>query len=633
MKPESLSLLIEAEKLKLIEAEKLKLIEAEKLKREAEIGSLREFRYPHNRAEAFGRAAALFEQAGAATEAQGCSWDARLWWVGTARLSTLKRGEEYFKPIAAFAAVDDGQEATGDSARTATGLVAAGDPKALLNDAKAYFDRQLDKPQPALLRSRYADFLFDQKYAGGERKRVDYAKLAEDAYIEAARDILSQPDLTIDAATFLLRAAFIAQSMKQSPLVDTARGAIVDGLRMLADDARLRYTIDLARALLLLSNDVPRADLELAARTLDRGARIEHDAGRYYAERQFLGSLDDVYQALVDNAARREAQRRVAESHEADANARSVASHLAAAAHLEDAILVYQRLRMQDKVDELLRRIGEQYQAGQDEFGQIEVRGAIPRVEVERLYDVRLAPLSLGDALGALGALDAFQPSYAAAEERAQGIAEYAPLSALLARTIIRDDSPTRHIQSAEERYEAQVQRQFVFHINLTAIVIGLMLQRLEQDKDLNARSLGDYFERWPLMDPRHLPFLRRGIERYYADDYISALHILTPQIEGALRSMLWQGDLAVTGFTRDAAGIDADTLSGLLRRKDVQAVLGQNFWRYLDTVLSAQDGLNLRNDVAHGLVKPAQVTKVSVVVVIHLLLCLTRFHTGSASS
>jgi len=609
------------------------LTEAENVRREAQIGSLREFRYPHNRSEAFGRAAALFEQAGAATEAQECSWDAQLWCIGTARLSTLKRGEEYFRPISVFEAADDKQGAADDSASTTTGLEAAGDPKAIGDDAKAYFDCKLNEPHPALLRSRYADFLYDQKYTGGARKRVDYAELAVDAYIEAADDILPEPDLTIDAAIFLLRAAFIAQSMKQLSLVDTARTAIVEGIRGLADGGRLRYTIELARALLFLGSNVSRADLELAAQTLERGARIEHDAGRYYAERSFLSSLDAVYQALDDSAARREAQRRVAASHEADADARSVASHLAAAAHLEDAIVVYQRLQMQGKVDELLRRIREQYQAGQEEFGQVEVRGAIPSAEVERLYDVRLMPLSLDDALTALGALDAFQPSYAAARERAQVIAEYAPLNALLARTIIRDDSPTRHIQSAEERLEAQIQRQFVFHINLTGIVIGLMLQRLGQDKGLDARSLGDYFERWPLMDPRHVPFLRRGIERYYVGDYISALHVLTSQVEGMLRSMLWQGGLAVTGLTRDAAGIDADTLSGLLRRKDVRAMLGQGLWRYLDTALSTQDGLNLRNDVAHGLIKPAQVTKVSVVIVIHLLLCLTRFQTDSASS
>jgi Domain of unknown function (DUF4209) len=600
--------------------------QAEVARREAEQGSLRDFRYPHQRAEAFGKAAMLFEQAGLANQAKECSWDAQLWWTGTASLGTLRKGEQYFRPIDVLPASDDDQTAGGGSEPSR--VLVAGSPHAISDEAKAYFDRQLNTPCPPLIQARYADFLFDQKYTAGMHRPIDYATLAVNAYIDAARSALPEADLTIDAAIFLLRAAFVAASVQQDTLIDAVRIAVVDGLGQLRDEGRFRFTIELTRALLTLGRKVPRQDLELAADILQKGARIEHEAGRYYAERPFLGALVDTRKALKDTVGAREAERMIAESYEADANARGVASHLAAAAHLEDAIEIYQRLRMPRKTDELLRRIREQYQAAENDFGQIEVRGAIPRAEVDRLYDVRLAPLSLDEALHALGAEPSLQPSYRLAEEKAQQAAQIAPLASMAARTIIRDDSPTRRVQDATERYRAIVQRQFLFIVNLTGIVIGILLERLEREKGLNAQSLGDYFERWPLMDPRHVPFLRRGFERYYADDYISASHILTPQVEGVLRSLLWQQGLVVTGLTRDAKGIDADTLSGLLRRQDVKDALGpgDDLWRYLDTVLSAQDGLNLRNDIAHGLVKQAQATKVACVLVIHLLLCLTRF-------
>jgi hypothetical protein len=177
--------------------------------------------------------------------------------------------------------------------------------------------------------------------------------------------------------------------------------------------------------------------------------------------------------------------------------------------------------------------------------------------------------------------------------------------------------------------FQVLVSRQFVHLINVTGIVIGVLLERLEREKGLNAEALSSYFETWPLMDAQHMPFLRCGFERYYAGDYISALHILTPQLEGVLRSLLWQGGLTVTGLNRDSTGIDADTLSGLLRREDVRALLTEDLWHYLDTTLSSPQGLNLRNDIAHGLIKPAQVKKVTCVIVIHLLLDLTRFYAG----
>lgn len=602
------------------------LVQAEEARHTAVIGSLREFRYPHQRAEAFSRAATLFEQAGLSDKARECEWDAQLWRMGTAGSKMLKQGEQYFQPLATLPA-SDGEQLAGDGAGSSA--LVAGSPQAIRDEAKAYFDKQLSAPYPPLIKTRYADYLFDQKYGSDTHTRFDYATMAVHAYIDAAKGALPEADLTIDAAMFLLRAACIAASMGQDTLIDAVRAAVIEGLEQLRDEARFRFTIELTRALLALEKKkVQPQDLELAARMLEDGARVEREAGRYYAERPFLGALVDVRKALKDIAAAHEAERMIAKSYEADANARGVASHLAAAAHLEDAIEIYQRLRIPQKVDELLRRIREEYQAGQNDFGQIEVRGNIPRAAVDRLYDVRLASLSLNEALRALGTEDAFQPSYMLAEEKAQQVARLAPLASMAARTIIRDDSPTRRIQDATELDRANVQRQYLFIINLTGIIIGTLMERLERDKGLDAQSLGNYFERWPLIDPRHVPFLRQGFERYYANDYISALHILTPQVEGVLRSLLWQQGLVVTGMTRDARGIDADTLSGLLRRKDVQDALGpgNTLWRYLEIVLSAQDGLNLRNDIAHGLVKRAQVTKVTCVLVIHLLLCLTRF-------
>ena len=44
--------------------------------------------------------------------------------------------------------------------------------------------------------------------------------------------------------------------------------------------------------------------------------------------------------------------------------------------------------------------------------------------------------------------------------------------------------------------------------------------------------------------------------------------------------------------------------------REDVRQALGGELWRYLDVALTSQTGLNLRNDVAHGLITPAQGTK-----------------------
>jgi hypothetical protein len=246
----------------------------------------------------------LFEQAGLTDQAQECWWEARLWWTGTARLDTLRKGEQYFRPIGVLPASDDDQVA--DVGSEPSRVLGAGSPHAISDEAKAYFDRQLNRPRPPLIQARYADFLFDQKYTAGMRRRIDYATLAVNAYSDVARSALPEADLTIDAAIFLLRAAFIAVSVQHDTLIEAVRIAVVDGLRQLRDEGRFRFTIELTRALLMLGSKVPRQDLELAADILQKGARIEHETGRYYAERPFLGALVDTRKALKDTIGARE---------------------------------------------------------------------------------------------------------------------------------------------------------------------------------------------------------------------------------------------------------------------------------------------------------------------------------------
>ena len=101
-----------------------------------------------------------------------------------------------------------------------------------------------------------------------------------------------------------------------------------------------------------------------------------------------------------------------------------------------------------------------------------------------------------------------------------------------------------------DEIFRMQVRQQSVLAVSIVAVVIGALLERLERNKGLDARGLASYLARWPLMEPRHVPLLERGLERYYSGDYISKLHILTPQVEGVWRS--------ISALPRGNAGVGA---------------------------------------------------------------------------
>lgn len=606
--------------------------QADMTRREAEQGSLSGFRWYHQRGDKFREASELYALAGLMEQAHEASWDAQLWYTATAALGMYDKDERYFRPLATLVAASD-ETAQPETAGQEQRVMHVGDPNDIADDARSYYDRRLDEPNlPALIKARYADFLFDQGYKEQKapRSRFEYARHAVAAYLQAAQDVFDDPDFTLEASIYLLRAAFIARSMNSvNDLMPRVRVVVVASLNTLREEQRYRYTIELTRALLTLGSAVEPADIQLAEEALGEGAVTERKAGRYFAERAFLAALEQLYDFANDAAGRDRVREATAAAYESEAAVRADSSHLAAAGLLEDAARVYQSLQMREKRDEILRQIKREYQAGEGEYRRIEVQGELPSAEIDELYNTLLAPLPIDDALRVLGAHPAFQPRYQQAVELAQTVLDTSPLLGVIPPRIIRDDSPTRRVHDREELFQSLVLRQFVHIINVTGIVVGVLMERLERDKGLHADVLSAYFEAWSLMDAQHIPFLRCGFERYYAGDYISALHILTPQIEGMLRSLLWQGGLTVTGLNRDSTGIDADTLSGLLRREDVQELLTEDLWRYLDTTLSSSQGLNLRNDIAHGLIKPAQIQKVTCVIVIHLLLSLTRFYAG----
>jgi hypothetical protein len=116
---------------------------------------------------------------------------------------------------------------------------------------------------------------------------------------------------------------------------------------------------------------------------------------------------------------------------------------------------------------------------------------------------------------------------------------------------------------------------------------------------------------------------LRTGIEHYFNSDYCSAMHVLIPQIERAVRKIA--GSTGATVWkSRTGGGYHQKTLDNLLWDVDFL-----NFWRsedipwYLRVVLSDQRGWNLRNDVCHGLRPHSFFTVTRTERLLHILLLL----------
>ena len=91
-----------------------------------------------------------------------------------------------------------------------------------------------------------------------------------------------------------------------------------------------------------------------------------------------------------------------------------------------------------------------------------------------------------------------------------------------------------------------------------------------------------------------------------YRDDFVTALHLLVPQIENFVREVLKQA--GVETKTLDNDGIENEKAMGsLIQEPKANEVFGEDLAFELNSLFCDPAGPNLRNKVAHGLLDEGQ--------------------------
>jgi len=102
-------------------------------------------------------------------------------------------------------------------------------------------------------------------------------------------------------------------------------------------------------------------------------------------------------------------------------------------------------------------------------------------------------------------------------------------------------------------------------------------------------------------VQPGKVGILQRGFRAYASADSITAIHVLVPQLEDTLRfnyGRLGRPTTTVRQGQQQAVPLDA-----VLESREMQSWLGPGVAAGLRALLVERAGMNLRNDVAHGLV------------------------------
>jgi lysyl-tRNA synthetase, class I len=213
-----------------------------------------------------------------------------------------------------------------------------------------------------------------------------------------------------------------------------------------------------------------------------------------------------------------------------------------------------------------------------------------------------------------------FLPDRRKLEEEVQKTLEQAPLMALIPQKIMSDDHVAAQVGSVEDDPFGRLVRQTTMHFGLSAIWLNAALHRAIERHNLTIEHFASWANRHRLYED--LTFVIEGVRAWIEGDDIKAVHVLVPQIELGLRSIVAQLGKPVTKPHATVPGVGvAIGMGDILYSEELTQALGPDLTLHFLALYADPRGMNLRNRVAHGLIKSEVVHTNVVELLIHTLL------------
>ena len=200
-------------------------------------------------------------------------------------------------------------------------------------------------------------------------------------------------------------------------------------------------------------------------------------------------------------------------------------------------------------------------------------------------------------------------------------IANY-PLPSLFNATLLSDDGRVigRRPGSLppQENDEAVRARMIQFHYNplIEVIVRGMILPALDTLNLEHRIRQSDFIQlarQSPIVPIGREVLVGKALFRGYEGDFDTALHLLSPQLENIVRFHLKMAGVKTSTLNED--GIETENgLSTLIDIPKTSTIFGQDLTFELKALFCDNFGVNLRNNVAHGLLDDNQCNSIESV-------------------
>ncbi len=246
--------------------------------------------------------------------------------------------------------------------------------------------------------------------------------------------------------------------------------------------------------------------------------------------------------------------------------------------------------------------------------------------EYEKFISQFLSPGDLAIILTAIGKHPFFFPKLTEVQERA---IKTMPLAYQLANLSTISNGGHNLRGSSDGPYAwfmtmYEMSQQLIMNLYIGRIIYELM-ENNPNGLSLNIKELSEYFSKAGIFDEKNLKIILIGLEKYFNNDYISAMHILVPQFEAVfLKTSEKLGIDIVALDQKQGLATRTKTLSETyLESDEFKNVWGEDLCRQIKFILFEQMGYRIRHKVAHGEILPAECNFQNTTLILYLYLVL----------
>ncbi|HDR0221809.1 TPA: DUF4209 domain-containing protein [Staphylococcus aureus] len=500
------------------------------------------------------------------------------------------------------------------------------------NDQIKYYEQRLNETNNLFLKVRYSDFLFEHGNKKITKTKYEISKCLLSCLVE----ILTYYSDDFNYTSVLARLVEVSLLMGDREKLEKAIELIYLKMDEFDYNNEYSYVYELSKLIreilkskhkkIILENHLNKIII-----VLEKAIKNNFEDKNYYLHRVFCEELSQYRKFdLISSERRSELKKEIGKSYELEAEyqqGRNNKSLLVKANFLEKAMEKYMEIGEREKSNKmkiLVKWTYEEYE-NSNEMNLIRIPIEFPKEAIDKIIEGFISS-DVQISLDKIAYSNDLIPKITVIEDLVDKLSKEFPLQGLISKGLLNDGKKVVETTTEEDNKTINFNSNYMHHLNINVeLLLKAIFDKLISEFEISTEDFMQKFNKWELLDNKNVPFIEHGISRFLEKDYLSALHILVPQFESTVRRMFSKAGYSTTSIRKGNTQQEV-TFNEFLLRDDVKSTLGNDVHKLIQIVMVEQSGLNLRNEIAHGLIELSNINYTKCILVIYLFLILTRY-------